>query len=49
MTLTVYLSGEIHTHWRDEIIDGATSKNLDIEFTSAVTEQVVDILQYVTR
>ncbi len=38
MTLTVYLSGEIHTDWRNEIIDGVTSKDLDIEFTSAVTD-----------
>ena len=38
MALTVYLSGEIHTDWRDEIIQGASSKGLDIEFTSAVTD-----------
>ena len=38
MTLTVYLSGEIHTDWRNEIIEGTTSKDLDIEFTSAVTD-----------
>ena len=38
MTLTVYLSGEIHTNWRNEIIEGTTSKDLDIEFTSAVTD-----------
>jgi YtoQ family protein len=38
MTLTVYLSGEIHTDWRSEIIEGTTSKGLDIEFTSAVTD-----------
>ena len=38
MSLTVYLSGEIHTDWRDQIIQGASSKGLDIEFTSAVTD-----------
>ena len=38
MTLTVYLSGEIHTDWRDEVISGASKRGLDIEFTSAVTE-----------
>ncbi|VAW97742.1 FIG00968813: hypothetical protein [hydrothermal vent metagenome] len=38
MSLTVYLSGEIHTDWRDEIIQGASKKNLNINFTSAVTE-----------
>jgi len=37
MSLTVYLSGEIHTNWRDEIIAGAKKNNLDIQFTSAVT------------
>ncbi|MDX1810824.1 MAG: YtoQ family protein, partial [Gammaproteobacteria bacterium] len=37
MPLKVYLSGEIHTDWREEIIAGASNANLDIEFTSAVT------------
>ena len=37
MRWTVYLSGEIHTDWRDQIIAGAKSQQLDIEFTSAVT------------
>ena len=37
MSWTVYLSGEIHTDWRDQIIAGAQSHELDIEFTSAVT------------
>ena len=35
MSYTVYLSGEIHTQWRDEIVEGC--KGLDITFTSAVT------------
>jgi len=38
MSLTVYLSGEIHTDWRDEIIKGAADNNLNINFTSAVTD-----------
>lgn len=38
MSLIVYLSGEIHTTWRDEIIAGARTNNLDIHFTSAVTD-----------
>jgi len=37
MSWTVYLSGEIHTDWRDQIIDGAKANKLPIEFTSAVT------------
>lgn len=38
MKLNVYLSGEIHTNWRDEIIEGAKARGLDIEFTSAITD-----------
>ncbi len=34
--LNVYLSGEIHTDWRDQIQDGA--KDLDVTFTSPVTD-----------
>lgn len=37
MQLTVYLSGEIHTDWRDQIEQGCASQGLDIVFTSAVT------------
>jgi len=38
MALNVYLSGEIHTDWRDEIKQGAEKNGLDIIFTSAVTD-----------
>lgn len=38
MQLTVYLSGEIHTDWREKIIQGAQAKQLDIVFTSPVTD-----------
>lgn len=38
MSFKVYLSGEIHTNWREEIIQGAKKLGLDIEFTSAVTD-----------
>lgn len=34
----VYLSGEIHTDWRERIIDGATKSGLAIEFNSPVTD-----------
>lgn len=37
MTWNIYLSGEIHTDWRDEIIKGAAANKLPVEFTSAVT------------
>lgn len=36
MTLKVYLSGEIHTNWREEIMDGAAA--LDVTFSSPVTD-----------
>lgn len=34
---TVYLSGEIHTDWRQQIMEGAASQQLPVTFTSAVT------------
>lgn len=37
MILTVYLSGEIHTDWRQKIMQGAEANNLPVVFTSAVT------------
>ena len=36
MTLKVYLSGEIHTDWREQIIKGAS--DLDVHFQSPVTD-----------
>lgn len=38
MSFVVYLSGEIHTDWRDEIRRGAAARGLDVTFTSAVTD-----------
>jgi YtoQ family protein len=38
MTMNVYLSGEIHTNWRDEIINGCTAAGLDVAFSSPVTD-----------
>lgn len=37
MAFKVYLSGEIHTDWRDQIINGCKELGLAIEFSSAVT------------
>jgi len=34
--LKVYLSGEIHTDWREQIIEGA--KGLDVSFSAPVTD-----------
>ena len=38
MNWNVYLSGEIHTDWRQRIKDGCNTQNLPIIFTSAVTD-----------
>ncbi len=38
MQLNVYLSGEIHTDWRDEIRLGARAQGLDIVFSEPVTD-----------
>lgn len=37
MELNVYLSGEIHTDWREKIKEGCEAHKLPIVFTSAVT------------
>ncbi len=37
MTWTVYLSGEIHTDWREQIETGARKAGLPVEFTAPVT------------
>lgn len=37
MEWNVYLSGEIHTDWREKIITGCEAHNLAINFSSAVT------------
>ena len=36
--LKVYLAGEIHTNWREEIIDLCNKEKLDIKFTFPVTD-----------
>ena len=36
--LKVYLAGEIHTNWREEIIENCKKENLDIKFSSPVTD-----------
>ena len=38
MTFNVYLSGEIHTDWREEIQRGAEAAGLDVVFTAPVTD-----------
>ena len=36
MNWNVYLSGEIHTDWRQQLIDGVKAHDLPVEFTSAL-------------
>jgi len=38
MNWTVYLSGEIHSDWRRQIMQGAAASKLPVVFTSAVTD-----------
>jgi len=38
MNWTVYLSGEIHSDWRQQIMQGVESNKLPVVFTSAVTD-----------
>ena len=35
--LNVYLSGEIHTDWRDQIVSMTENKGLNVQFTGPVT------------
>ena len=35
--MRVYLAGEIHSNWREELIDLCISANIDIQFSSPVT------------
>ncbi len=37
MAWNVYLSGEIHSDWRERIVDGAKASGLDIQFSAPVT------------
>ncbi len=38
MIWNIYLSGEIHSEWRSEIIDLASKENLPVEFSAPVTD-----------
>ena len=41
MQLTVYLSGEIHTNWREEIKESPKLEELDISFLHPVTDHAL--------
>ena len=38
MTWNIYLSGEIHTNWREEVEEGAKALDLPVSFGSPVTD-----------
>ncbi len=38
MSYTIYLSGEIHTDWREQIQQGIKQQGLDIEILSPITD-----------
>ena len=38
MIWKIYLSGEIHSEWRTELIDLAAKENLPVEFSAPVTD-----------
>lgn len=38
MLWNIYLSGEIHSDWREQIKQGAADKNLPVAFSSPVTD-----------
>lgn len=43
MKLAIYLSGEIHTEWREAIIEGAKAQDLPVTFsTPVVTHEASD-------
>ncbi len=41
MDIRVYLAGEIHSHWRSEIVEGCLSLHLPISFMSPVSDHGV--------
>ena len=38
MLIKIYLAGEIHSDWRERVVEGSKKKNLDVEFTTPVTD-----------
>jgi YtoQ family protein len=38
MAYTIYLSGEIHSDWREQIKQGIADANLDIEVLTPITD-----------
>ena len=38
MLLKIYLAGEIHSDWRERVVEGAKEKGLSVVFTNPVTD-----------
>lgn len=38
MLLKIYLAGEIHSDWRERVVEGAKGKELSVVFTNPVTD-----------
>lgn len=38
MILKIYLAGEIHSDWRERVVEGAKGKGLSVVFTNPVTD-----------
>ncbi len=38
MSWTIYLSGEIHSDWRERIVDGSRTSGLPVSFSTPVTD-----------
>ena len=38
MSFTIYLSGEIHSNWREQIKDGIQQQGLNIEVLGPITD-----------
>src|SRR3954467_7146836 len=46
MASQIYLSGEIHTDWRERIEQGALAAGLDLRFTAPVTDHAASDLRF---
>ena len=46
MKLTVYLSGEIHTDWRNEITRGIAEKDLQVTLTSITLRAMIVAMRF---
>ena len=43
MTDSIYLSGEIHTDWRERIAEGLESANLNLNIYAPITDHEAEL------